>query len=267
MLAYSGGTCVSEVDKTITLLATPELSFPAISSVCIDGGTVQLGASELSGISGTGVYTGTGVSNSGLFNPSVAGLGTFTIDYIFTATDACADTVSQTIMVLAAPSVASEGNVIALQGGSVQLEVKAEGDSLSYQWSPTTGLSSATVADPFASPSADITYTLTVTNNLGCSASAQVSVSVLQSPVIPNTFTPNGDGINDTWDIKYLDSYPDCTVQIFSRWGERVFSSIGYPTPWDGNYNGKSAPSGVYYYVIDPKHGRNPLAGWVTIIR
>jgi gliding motility-associated-like protein len=267
MLAYSGGTCVSEVDKTITLLATPELSFPAIPPVCIDAGTVQLAASELSGISGSGVYTGTAVSSSGLFNPATAGPGTFTIDYIFTATNACADTISQTITVMASPTVTSEGDVTALQGGSVQLEVKAVGDSLTYLWSPAMGLSSTTVEDPFASPSSDITYTLTVTNNLGCSASAQVKVFVLQSPVIPNTFTPNGDGINDTWDIKYLDSYSDCTVQVFSRWGERVFSSVGYPASWDGSYNGKAVPAGVYYYVIDPKHGRSPLAGWVTIIR
>jgi gliding motility-associated-like protein len=267
MLAYSGGACVSEIDKTITLLATPELSFPTVANVCVDGGTVQLSATELSGISGSGLYTGTAVSSTGLFNPATAGLGTFTINYIFTATDACADTISQTITVVASPTVSMGSNVTVLQGGSVELEPTVTGDSLTYLWSPATGLSSTTVLHPEASPSSDITYELTVTNDKGCTASGQILVSVLQSPVIPNTFTPNGDGINDTWNIKYLDSYTDCTVQVFSRWGERVFASTGYPTAWGGRYNGKDVPSGVYYYVIDPKHGRSPLAGWVTVIR
>ncbi|WP_158990276.1 gliding motility-associated C-terminal domain-containing protein [Mucilaginibacter sp. L196] len=84
---------------------------------------------------------------------------------------------------------------------------------------------------------------------------------------IPNTFTPNGDGINDTWEIKYLDYYPKSTVNIFNRWGQKVFSSIGYPTPWDGTYKGTVLPSGTYYYIIDPKNGQAVFSGWLAIIR
>jgi len=84
---------------------------------------------------------------------------------------------------------------------------------------------------------------------------------------IPNTFTPNGDGINDTWEIKYLDYYPKSTVNIFNRWGQKVFSSIGYPTPWDGTYKGTVLPSGTYYYIIDPKNGQTVFSGWLAIIR
>ena len=84
---------------------------------------------------------------------------------------------------------------------------------------------------------------------------------------IPNTFTPNGDGINDTWVIKYLNYYPKSTVNIFNRWGQKVFSSIGYPAPWDGNYEGTALPSGTYYYIIDPKNGQAVFSGWLAIIR
>lgn len=84
---------------------------------------------------------------------------------------------------------------------------------------------------------------------------------------IPNTFTPNGDGINDTWDIKYLDYYPKSTVNIFNRWGQKLFSSIGYPIPWDGTFNGSVLPAGTYYYIIDPKDGQGIFSGWVAIIR
>jgi len=85
--------------------------------------------------------------------------------------------------------------------------------------------------------------------------------------VIPNTFTPNGDGINDYWDIKYLESYPKCTVAIYNRYGEKLYSSIGYPTPWDGTYKGSYLPSGAYYYIINLKNGSSVLSGWVAIIR
>jgi len=89
----------------------------------------------------------------------------------------------------------------------------------------------------------------------------------ISSASIPNTFTPNGDGINDTWEIKYLDYYPKSTVNIFNRWGQKVFSSIGYPIPWDGTYKGTVLPSGTYYYIIDPKDGQAVFSGWLAIIK
>jgi len=85
--------------------------------------------------------------------------------------------------------------------------------------------------------------------------------------VIRNTFTPNGDGVNDTWDIQYIEAYPKCKVQIFNRYGIRLFYSIGYPKPWDGNYNGRKVPDGTYYYVIDLAEGFKPLSGYITVVR
>lgn len=85
--------------------------------------------------------------------------------------------------------------------------------------------------------------------------------------VIPNTFTPNGDGVNDTWDIKYIDSYPNCTVEIFNRYGESIYSSIGYGTPWNGTYKGAALPTSTYYYIINLKNGGEPLSGFIAIIR
>ena len=85
--------------------------------------------------------------------------------------------------------------------------------------------------------------------------------------VIPNAFTPNGDGINDTWVIDYIEYYPNTTVNIFNRYGEKILTSTGYGVPWDGTYKGVNVPAGTYYYIIDTKSGNKPISGWVAVIR
>lgn len=274
MIAYSGatsGSCTGVTDITVTVLPVADLVFPALAAVCQDNGLVTLTAKDNAGLVGTGVYSGTGVSNpttGGIFDPAVSGPGTFTINYIFTANNACADTISQSITVNATPVITVGPDLTVLEGGIAILPATAGGNGLTYAWLPSTNLSNTTVLNPTVSVGADdITYTLTVTSDKGCTATGKLIVHALKKPVVPNTFTPNGDGINDTWEIKYLNSYPDCRVRIFNRYGAQLFYSVGYPVAWDGRYNGKELPSGVYYYVIDPKHGRTLLSGSLTIIR
>lgn len=84
---------------------------------------------------------------------------------------------------------------------------------------------------------------------------------------IPNTFTPNGDGINDLWNITALAYYPDCTMNVYSRYGSLVYKSIGYGIPWDGTSRGRQLPVGTYYYVLDLKDGKKPMAGSITILK
>ena len=99
--------------------------------------------------------------------------------------------------------------------------------------------------------------------------SIQFNIVVNPTPpvVIPNTFTPNGDGVNDTWNIKYIEAYPNCRVQIFNRYGTRLFFSNGYAKSWDGNYNGTKVPDGTYYYVINLDERFKHLSGYITVIR
>ena len=155
-----------------------------------------------------------------------------------------------------------------LEGGTITLNATASGSQLQYLWSPPDNLSSTTVLNPVVTGSgSDRTYRLTVTALGGCIAADYVLVKILKFPVIPNTFTPNDDGINDTWVIDHLDTYPDCHVQVFNRYGQLVFESYGYTKPWDGSYKGKPTPWGTYYYVIEPGSGRKPITGYVTIIK
>jgi gliding motility-associated-like protein len=113
------------------------------------------------------------------------------------------------------------------------------------------------------------------TTNSGCTTNANavsqiIAVTIKPIPVlvVPNTFTPNGDGINDLWDIAELENFPDCKVTVYNRWGTVVYSSIGYVKPWNGAINNKPLPIGTYYFIIDPKLAQlKILKGWVAIIK
>jgi gliding motility-associated-like protein len=271
MLAYSGGICVSQ-EKTdiINLLATPLVVFTQPAAICANNGPIQLGAHDESnsGIAGLGTYTGTGVSQAGLFEPAVSGPGKFVIQYTYKFnTTGCSNMVSREITVDPVPTVEVPASLTVLEGGSRVITTTATGNGLTYAWLPTTGLNDATIANPTVTGVRDITYRVTVTNDKGCQQFADVMITVLKLPQLPNAFTPNGDGINDTWEIRYLDSYPGCTVTIFNRNGKKVFSSIGYPVPWDGRTNNSDLSAGVYYYVIDPKNGRKIMSGYIAIIK
>lgn len=113
------------------------------------------------------------------------------------------------------------------------------------------------------------TYSVTVTNVQGCTSIGTIVINEVNCslPNRPNTFTPNGDGINDTWNISGIEYFPQCTVYIYSRWGVQVFSSIGYAKAWDGRLNGKDLPVGTYYYVIDLHDNKPVLSGSITIVR
>ena len=85
---------------------------------------------------------------------------------------------------------------------------------------------------------------------------------------IPTAFTPNGDGVHDYWVIEKLYTfYPNATVNVYNRIGERVFSNEGSKEPWDGTMNGVPVPVSTYHYIIDLNDGSAPLTGQITILR
>lgn len=107
-----------------------------------------------------------------------------------------------------------------------------------------------------------------ITDEFGCVGQDTVVVRFCGEFEIPNAFTPNGDGSNDTWEIEELFSFPESTVDVYNRWGERVFYSKGYSEYWDGkNMKDKKLPMDSYYYVIDLHNDAEPIVGTVTIIR
>ena len=136
-------------------------------------------------------------------------------------------------------------------------------------WFPHSALSDTAVGNPTATPTITTTYTVFVTNVNGCVGWDTVTVIVLPTFVIPNGFSPNGDGYNDSWQIDYMYMFPNCEVEVYNRWGEQLFYSKGYATPWNGKYQGKDVPVGTYYYVIRLNDKKFPdhFAGPLTILR
>jgi gliding motility-associated-like protein len=138
-----------------------------------------------------------------------------------------------------------------------------------YDWSPTSGLSGNGIPNPIASPQATTTYTVTTTIG-ACTYSDDVEVRIFRRIDPPNTFTPNGDGFNDTWAIPGIADYPGAEVNIYDRWGQRVYTSNGYREPWDGTRNGNAVSVGTYYYHIqlNQLEGKSPpYTGFISIVR
>ncbi|RXK82937.1 PKD domain-containing protein [Filimonas effusa] len=136
-----------------------------------------------------------------------------------------------------------------------------------FLWDPAIGLSSAAVLQPSLTVTESRLYHLTATNEFDCSTTDSVMVELLKAIDPPNAFTPNGDGIHDLWDIPYLSDYKDAAVAVFNRYGQQVFRTKGYATPWNGKSDGKDLPAGTYYYIINLGTGGKPLTGAVTIIK
>lgn len=135
-------------------------------------------------------------------------------------------------------------------GEPAVLTVEGQDPNSELTWQPADFVSNSNSSNPTAYP--DETTTFTVTGYVGdCQIADMVTVVVDPPLEIFNTFTPNGDGINDTWKIGRIEKFSNCQIQVYDRWGQLIFKSIGYSQPWDGTNKGKSLPMAAYYYVIE----------------
>ena len=180
------------------------------------------------------------------------------------------DTVKNLFTVNPNPTVDIGPDRVVLEGGSIVLSSLVTGTELQYLWSPATYLNFVNTPNPTVNnPLTDIGYKLTITSKGGCKSSDSLFVKILVGIKVPNLFSPNGDGINDRWLIKYLDSYPNCSLQVFTRSGQLVYETRQYTdgTAWDGTLKGKPLPFDTYYYILQPGSGRKSITGYVTIVK
>ncbi len=162
------------------------------------------------------------------------------------------------------PTVNAGEDGVLQQGESIVLN--SSGSGTSFIWSPISGLDDPNISAPIASPEVATTYTLTVIAENGCSASDEVFVAVLEK--ISNSFSPNGDGLNEVWNIGGLEYFTDSRITIFNRLGGKVFDSKeNRKTSWDGAFNGKTLPTGTYFYIIRLDKSGKEIKGHVNIIK
>lgn len=257
--------CTASQQVTITF--TNNLTMGNIAS-----GTICRGASFTPQVSSNAASylwsPSAGVSNTTIANPVLSPQSTTT--YTVTGTlGSCTIQRTVTVTVFEGATANAGPDAIILTGDVYQM--LSTGSAGSYLWTPSAGLSSATVLSPSATPQTTTTYTLTVTSPQGCTATDQMTLTVVPYCIKPmNAFTPNGDGINDRWLITDGNCLISVRAQVFNRYGSRVFESPNYDNTWDGTYKGKPLPDGTYYYVLEfvlLNGKRQVLKGDVTILR
>lgn len=139
------------------------------------------------------------------------------------------------------------------------------------EWTPDIDLTCTACADPTANPAASTRYTLTVTDPGGCKLSDSLEVNVRDlGLLIPTAFSPNGDGENDVFHVLNR-NLAQLDLQVFNRWGEKVYETTDWTVGWDGTYKGQKQDVGVYVwqcsYRIIGEANTKTAKGNVTLIR
>jgi gliding motility-associated-like protein len=267
---------ISTSQMTIKIQLLPAVTAGPDQSICSESnvklaGQVVIPGGAVWSSSGTGTFNPSPNQLNATYDPSAADVQNGSVVLTLTANGAGTCYLPSdklTVNFIPPPTVSAGPTKYVLKGQTVTLDPTVSESDVTYSWSPDIDISSTTVENPVVTGNNDVTYTLTVTDIRGCTSSSQVQVIVSPPIVVPNAFTPNGDGVNDQWDIKGLTAYQQATVDVFDRNGQKIFHSVGYGVPWDGSYKGQQVPYGVYYYIIDPKFsGLHVLSGYVTVIR
>jgi gliding motility-associated-like protein len=263
-------TAVQSITKPITIGLDSNLVLntnPRDTAVCI-GTVLNLIATSNEGASLKWSYN-TALSDSTINNPSAI-INTYSNFLVTSSLNGC--TKSKTIKVdtLSIPIINAGPDKYVLAGSSVQLDASIINPlDYTFTWFPNSYLSADNILNPLTTPNVNIKYTLTAENNTTfCSASDTMMVYTFDKIIVPNVFSPNGDGVHDNWEIKAIGAYPNLIVEVYNRGGNLIFKSDkGYPKAWDGTYNGKPIPVGTYYYIINLYNGTTALSGTITILK
>ncbi len=274
-VSTSGGCGVATATGTIIVRALSSITRTSAAAtaaqiVCQNGNitaiTYAIGGSA-SGAAVTGLPAGvSGTYAAGVFTISGASTVSGTFNYTVTPAGGCGTATATGTITVNPALIANAGNPVTIVSGtSTQLNGSASTAGAAYLWTASGPLalvapSTATQLNPFVAPVQTTTYMLTVTDPLGiCPAAgpSSVVVTVVTSCInVRNAFTPNGDGINDKWfvyDQSFCLANDGVSVNVFNRYGSKVYESQNYKNTWDGNYKGKPVPDGTYYAIINFK--------------
>lgn len=184
--------------------------------------------------------------------------GNYSLVLIVTNSSGCADTVKRTVVVYPLPVINAGPDKTIGVGSSISI-IPTGSPVIDYLWTPATGLSCTNCYNTVASPKNTTTYTIKVTDANGCINTDNITIIVVcndKNVFIPNTFSPNNDGVNDIFYPRGTGLFAIQSMRIFNRWGQMVYQKVNLfpndPTAgWNGTYNGKLQTTDVYTYIIE----------------
>lgn len=260
--------CTKEYTKTISDITSVNAQVLASNEICV-GEFASLNCDSLPSSTYQWYYNNEPLigATTSFFSTPVGGT------YYVVITTPCGQYQSNNIEIIvhALNHVQVNNDLIICQGESAQLHASG---GASYQWTPAINIDNENFSDPTVTPDFSTDYTVTITDQYGCTATATVKVSVMCDSIdAPNGFSPNNDGINDYFNIKGIEDFEGNVVFIYNRWGSLVFKQKNYDNKWDGKCNvsgalmGQDLPEGTYYFLIDLNNEGKPLSGYVVLKR
>ena len=249
--------CVNTITNNaiVNPLPNPTITPSGPTSFCFGGNVTLSGENGLTYSWSTSDTTQSiVVSTSGTYHLTVTN-----------PTTSCVNSDSIVVEVFPLPVAYPGNDTIISLGFSYTLNAQ---QGVIFSWLPATGLSNSNIYNPIAEPLVTTTYLLTVTDDNGCSNSSSLLIKVLNDYLFTasNALTPNGDGLNDVWNIQNIENYPDNSLAVFNRYGQEVYTASPYKNDWGGTYNGELLPDGTYYYVLKFTGSEKIFKGGVTII-
>jgi len=234
------------------------------------GSTICEGASVTLQASGAGSFVwlpNKALSNNTISTPIAKPIETTYYQVMLSNQYGCKDSAVVLIRVLPVVKVDAGADISMFEGDTVSLKGKITGEPAGYYWLPDRWINNTQTLQPVISPQENIQYILNATSPYGCPIQQDaVQIFVYKKLRIPNSFSPNGDGIHDRWVIENANVYPNATVSVFSRSGRLVYTANVNAANWDGYIQGKRLPVGTYYYVIDLGINRPAVTGWIWLI-
>ncbi len=257
--------CINKDSTTIVVDPAPVATTGvATATICLKD-SVQLTASG--GVSYLWVPS-TGLSNAAISNPKVSPATTTEYNVEVTNGFGCKDTSGTIVTVVEKPVVNAGPDKAIMEGQSAQLNGTINDPTNNFSWSPVTYIDDILSLQPIVNPPVDTKYILNAVSTFGCGiATDTMFVKVYKNIYVPNAFSPNGDGTNDTWNVPALEAYNSFEVAVYSRWGQLVFHTRNSFKPWDGTFKGKPLPVGAYNYFINVGNSQDLFKGSLMIIR
>jgi gliding motility-associated-like protein len=252
----SNAGCVATDSVTVEVKHPSKVVITGPDSLCI-GNTIELSAAgeEVYKWQPENLVTPTSGSQT-----SSAPSATTVYSVIGTDTKGCfRDTAYKTVTVFPYPKIQiADSLVTIISGENYQINVIGSEDVVSWQWTPVNGLSCISCAQPLATPKKTTTYTVQAKNIGGCITEKNITITVLcknQILFMPNTFSPNNDGMNDYFYPRGK-GFTIKSFRIFSRWGNLVFEQNNFVPNnqsygWNGMYKGKALQPDVYVFLLE----------------